>query len=285
MTLISQQRIPFVKMSGTGNDFLILDNRNSILEESAYSRLAQLLCRRQHSLGADGVIFIESSEIADFRWRFYNCDGSEAEMCGNGSRCVARYAYLRGLSKAHCRFESKVGIIQSQIYQDKVRVLLTNPKALRLNYNLNIDGRPLKVSSIDTGVPHAVIEVKNLQEFAEGNLIELGKTVRNHPFFQPTGTNVNFIEIIDSSSLRIRTYERGVENLTLSCGTGMVASAILTHAHGMTQSPVRIVSDGGVTEVFFECEDNNYSGVYLQGEARYLCEGEFTREALEVNHV
>lgn len=228
--------IAFTKMSGTGNDFIIIDNRDQIVGKGQMADLAARICRRQFSVGADGLILIENSERADFRWQFYNGDGSEAEMCGNGARCAARYAYARGIAPANMHFETIAGLIEAQIVGKNAKIRLTQPTDIVLSRAVDIDGQAKEIHSINTGVPHVV-------HFVEGNndtpVREWGRHIRHHKLFEPAGTNVNFVQL-PADEMYVRTYERGVEDETMACGTGAVASAIIAALHGHVTSPVRV---------------------------------------------
>jgi len=273
-------KIKFTKMSGTLNDFIIIDNRSLILDADHLSDWVKKICARKYSVGADGLILIEKSEKADFKWRFFNCDGSEAEMCGNGSRCAARFAYLEGITSPNLTFETLAGIIKAQVNDNRVKVQMTDPTHIKLDTTLTIEGSPVKLSRINTGVPHVVIEVGNLSDFGLPTLLTLGRTIRTHKFFEPQGTNVNFIEPLDFSHIKVKTYERGVEDITYAFGTGVVASALIAHAKKMVKSPVEVETPGGKLMVYFEFDGKNYSKVFLEGDARVIYRGELTDESV-----
>lgn len=267
------QEIDFTKMNGSGNDFIIIDHRSGFLKDESLPLFVQLVCQRRESVGADGLILIESSEIADFKWRFFNADGSEAEMCGNGGRCVARYAYEKAIAGPKLSFETRAGIIHAEMKsREGVLLQLSPPTHVRSNFNLMVDNQALSLSSINTGVPHVVVPVEHIEDVP---VTELGRKIRFHPEFQPAGTNVNFVHIIDSSHLTIRTYERGVEDETLACGTGAVASALLAAAAGKAASPVDVKTRGGeVLTIHFDNEGGNtFSQVHLEGDTCLVFEG------------
>ncbi|MGW8161724.1 MAG: diaminopimelate epimerase, partial [Desulfobulbales bacterium] len=238
----TQMPIPFVKMSGTGNDFILIDHRTPRLTREIMPEFTRLICRRRFSIGADGLIFIEHSDNADFKWLFFNGDGSEAEMCGNGARCAARFAYMNGIAPAHMRFETIAGIIEANVSDVNVSILMTPPKDFVLNRAVQLNDRIVTLHSVDTGVPHAVIFV---DDFARFDICEVGRTIRFHKDFMPAGTNVNFVQRQENEVLKVRTYERGVENETLACGTGATAAALIAAALGQAKSPVDIVTSGG----------------------------------------
>lgn len=268
-----------MKMSGSGNDFILIDHRNPILSEGQMKDFARKVCQRRISVGADGLILIERSERADFKWRFFNSDGSEAEMCGNGGRCAARFAYLKGISGASLRFETLAGILSAQVEGKRVRLEFTRPHNLRLDETLLIDGKEQKISSINTGVPHVTIFVEDLERV---DVLSLGRIIRFHPHFAPQGTNVNFLHLEKEDQLNIRTYERGVEDETLACGTGVVASALIAAFKGLVKPPVSIKTKGGeILVVDYEMEANEIKRVFLQGDVHIIYEAEMWEEAYQ----
>jgi diaminopimelate epimerase len=274
--------LAFSKMSGAGNDFIIIDHRTPRIPEGEQPELARRLCRRMFSVGADGLILIENSAAADFRWRFYNADGSVAEMCGNGARCAARFAFVKGIAGAAAMsFETQAGIIEAEVREDDtVRLRMTPPHDFRTDLSLVLDGRERRLSSVNTGVPHTVLFFDDGEEL---RVREWGKRVRFHPLFQPAGTNVNFVQVIGENTIRVRTYERGVEDETMACGTGAVASALFTALNGLAASPVAVVSSGGERlTILFDLlpEGPGADNVFLQGPARMIYEGQVTAEAL-----
>ncbi len=270
--------LPFVKMSGTGNDFIIIDHRRPAVHPEAMAEFAALVCRRKFSVGADGLIFIEESETADFRWRFFNGDGSVAEMCGNGARCAARFAYMHGIAPARMRFETIAGIIEASVSDINVAIKMTAPKNLELHRTIEVEGKPMELHSIDTGVPHAVCFVKDVENT---DVCGLGSRIRHHKTFMPAGTNVNFVGSTNKG-LKVRTYERGVEDETLACGTGATAAAIIAALTGRATSPVDIITSGGDTlTISFDCVgDAGADNVFLKGPAHVIYRGELNKEAL-----
>ena len=272
--------IPFVKMSGTGNDFILIDHRSRFIPEERQAEFARAVCRRMFSVGADGLIFIENSDVADFKWQFYNSDGSLAEMCGNGSRCAARFALEKGIvcSKTMC-FETLAGIIEAEVNEDtSVRVQLTNPHDYRAGLEIELDGNVRRISFLNTGVPHAVIFV------AENgyDVRRWGKIIRFHQMFAPQGANVNFVTVRETGDLLVRTYERGVEDETRACGTGAVAAAIIAAMENKTHSPVSITTSGGdeLLVAFDLLKDGSVDKVFLTGPTRLVYRGELSAESL-----
>lgn len=271
------RKIPFSKMSGNGNDFIIIDHRRRLIKEDALKSFIRSVCRPHLSVGADGLILIERSRKADFKWRYFNSDGGEAEFCGNGARCAARYAHLKKIGGRRLSFETRAGIIQADIRQDRVKVNFPSVGDLRLNLKLPLDGQFWAVHFVDTGVPHAVHYVDKVQD---ADVAGLGPRVRHHSLFDPEGANVNFVSLEDSHSLKIRTYERGVEAETLACGSGAVAAALITGVLGKGQSPMSVFpSSGGVLRVYFRWDGSSFSDVYLEGDAMWIYDGQLWEDA------
>jgi len=266
--------LEFSKMSASGNDFVMIDNRDG----KVYDRFPDILdfvakiCRFHHSVGADGVILIENSTNYDFRWRFFNADGSEAEMCGNGGRCAARFAFMNGIASEKLAFETIAGIIKAEVHGQKVKLQLTKPADMKLDYPVGLGDKELFVSSVNTGVPHAVLLVSDIDLVP---VDELGRMIRHHKVFGKKGTNVNFVEVLDKDNVKVRTYERGVEGETLACGTGAVASGVILTEKSLVSSPVNIHTKGGeVLKIYINDE------VYLEGDTRLIYKGELHEEAL-----
>ncbi len=269
--------IDFFKMSGSGNDFILIDNRDGSLAVGDCVAFAKSVCRRKVSVGADGLFIIEKSEKVDFRWRFFNADGSEAAMCGNGARCAARFAYLTGIAGAQMSFETGAGIIDAEVRGDIVKVRLTEPYGLALDEQIRIDNQILFVHSINTGVPHAVHFLHDLEGF---DVFTTGRAIRTHDHYRPAGTNANFVTVVDDHTLRVRTYERGVEDETLACGTGSVASALIAAVKGHVESPVDVrVQSGELLRIYFEKTAVGFTKVYLEGKVKVVYQGKLWDEA------
>ena len=265
--------IVFTKMSGSGNDFIIIDNRDPVIEDSAKRDFVRQICVPKLSVGADGVIFVENSNKADFKWDFYNADGSSPEMCGNGGRCVAKYAHVKKIASEKMSFETPAGIITAEIKESYVRIKLTAPEDLQRNLNIDLNGKIFKVDSLNTGVPHAIVYSDDI---ANEDVRKIGRGIRAHPVFSPGGTNVDFVQKQGEGLLRVRTYERGVEDETLACGTGVVASALLASQADLVKPPVRVLTQGGeVLIVDFETVngDGGFKEVFLEGLAKIVFEG------------
>lgn len=258
--------VTFHKMHGCGNDFVLIDNRRLGLAVEHMADWARGICRRAFSVGADGLIFLESpprgkTGEVHYRWHFYNADGSRAAMCGNASRCAARLAVELGLAPAEHAFLSDAGVIRARLLgPDTVKVRLTPPKDMRPHIQLTAAGQDLTVHFVDTGVPHVVLFAKDVKAL---DLKTLGPALRFHERFQPAGTNANLAQVQDRAHLLLRTYERGVEDETHACGTGAVASVVLANALGLTGAEVGVTTSGGETlGVSLEPD-----GVFLSGKA------------------
>lgn len=271
-----KKRIPFSKLNGSGNDFLIVDNRGKVMRGIDLPAFVAKVCDRSRSIGADGMIFIERSRRADFRWNFFNADGSAAEMCGNGGRCAARYAFERRIAPRAMAFETLAGIVRAEVSGRRVKLQMTPPRGLALSQTLSLDGKTISYSFLDTGVPHAVLFVPDLEAI---DLAGTGRAIRYHKAFAPRGTNVNFAQAA-GGAVRVRTYERGVEGETLACGTGAVAAGILAALHGLARPPVAIRTRGGETlTIHFVPERDGFGDVFLEGDTAWACDGVINEEA------
>jgi len=276
--------IPFMKLSGSGNDFILIDNRGLVVDPRLAASLAAKVCRHRLSVGGDGLILLERSRRAHFRWRLFNADGSEAEFSGNGARCAARFAYLKRIAPRRMRFETLAGIIEAEMVSGSfgreskrvreptaVKVRFPDPTGLRLHLRVPINGIDREAHFIDTGVPHCVYVVDDPETV---DLVGIGRPTRYHELFRPAGTNVNFIKILDPHRIEIRTYERGVEDETLACGTGSIASALIASLLGKVESPVTLIPRSGLElTVYFSSRGESFTDVYLQGDARAVAEG------------
>jgi diaminopimelate epimerase len=279
---LTQMPLPFVKMSGTGNDFILIDHRKPRLAREIMPEFVRLVCRRRFSVGADGLIFIEQSDTHDFKWLFFNGDGSEAEMCGNGARCAARFAYFYGIAPAHMRFETVAGSVEAKVADIQVSIRITEPRDMLLERTVTVDGSPVVLDTVDTGVPHAVLFVDDCSRV---DIRGLGSKIRFHEEFMPAGTNVNFVQCREDGSLMVRTYERGVEDETLACGTGATAAALIAAVRGRAAAPVEVVTAGGDRlSILFELDaDGKAANVFLKGPAHFIYSGELNAEALYDN--
>lgn len=262
-------KIEFTKMSGAGNDFIVIDNRNAIIKDNA--AFASKFCDRHWGIGADGLLLVESSKKADYKMMYYNADGSYGGMCGNGGRCIAMFTYLKKIAKANHTFEALDHIYSASINSDNVSLQMKNPIRLKLNQKLRIEKKQIVYHSINTGSPHIVIDISefNKKTDLEGfDVDRWGKLLRWHKIFAPAGTNVNFIKILKDNVIQIRTFERGVEAETLACGTGSVASAIIACKRWNLRNPINVIPTSKVSlEVNFDNVDKNIQNVRLIGPA------------------
>jgi len=292
------KKIPFMKFSGAGNDFIVVDNRTRVMDPGKVPAFVASVCTRHLSVGADGLIFIEKSPKAHFRWRYYNNDGREADFCGNGARCVARFAYLKRVAPKKMRFEGAAGVVEAMVDGERVTVRVPDPTGLRLNIRLDIPphrrrktdlaappspghqmGMALEGHAITTGVPHFVYFV---HDTSTAEVIGLGRQIRRHAAFKPAGTNVDFVEVVDQHTIRIRTYERGVENETLACGSGAIAAALIAAVVHKVESPVSVVPlSRSPLAVSFRMDGPRFTDITLAGEARAVYEGSMDSNAWE----
>ena len=272
------ETIEFWKMNGSGNDFILIDNRKGVVAEEDMGRLVERVCRRRESAGADGLIFLAESAQYDFAWRYFNADGGEVDMCGNGTRCIARFAYLKGIVGTKMTFETRTGPVSAEVMGRVVKVLMPDPSGLQLDINLPREREWLTVDYINTGVPHVVVQVDNL---GEHSVIDQGRSIRYDPLFSPEGTNANFIKVHGPDLIEARTYERGVEDETLACGTGAIASVLVASARGMVDSPVRVKTRGGEElKIHFDKEGDRFERVWLEGGTSIAYQGQLHEEAL-----
>ena len=270
--------LPFTKMVGAGNDFIVVENLPANID---LKKFTIQICARQTGLGADGVLVLEHSPKADYKMRIINSDGSEAEMCGNGARCMAAYIVRhRKEKKKQFSMETLAGLILAEAKNETAKVRLSEPNNYRPDIRLDVNGRPLHVSYIDSGVPHTIIFVDGL---ATIDVQSLGKLIRFHKHFQPRGTNVNFVEQIDADLIELRTYERGVEAETLACGTGAVASALIAYLHAHSEIKNKKgafmkvkTKSGEILDVSFDLREGKISNVWLKGSAKFIAQGEYS---------
>jgi diaminopimelate epimerase len=274
----------FTKMNGAGNDFILIDNRARDIRLD-HSQIARL-CDRHRGIGADGILLLElPANRADFRMRYFNADGGEAEMCGNGARCFARFANRVARTGKKISFETPAGVISAELADSLVTLRMTEPTDLRLNVKLSVEAAPRRFSRdqsateasrllhfINSGVPHVVIPVPKIDDI---DVRREGAAIRHHKMFSPSGANVNFIETREPDKIAIRTYERGVENETLACGTGIVASALVFAATENASGPIHVIARGGdELQVDFETIDGSFCNVTLTGPAEFVFDGE-----------
>ena len=270
--------IAFTKMNGSGNDFVSIDNRAAVAPSDLPSFIRGI-CRRKLSVGADGLILIEDDADHDFKWQFFNADGSRAEMCGNGARCAARFAFVNGIAGARMTFGTDAGTIAAEVLGEDVKLRMTDPGDPVCDDALSLAAGVQKVCSINTGVPHVIVETDELEAVP---VVELGREIRHHAHYAPAGTNVNFMTVRKPGAIAVRTYERGVEDETLACGTGCVASALIAAVRYDWSSPIAVTTrSGGVLTIHFEREAQAFAPVYLEGDARIVYAAELQADALK----
>lgn len=277
----------FFKYHGAGNDFVLIDNRDAQIGEGGKADLARRLCDRRFGIGGDGLILVEASEQADVKMRIFNPDGSEPEMCGNGIRCTAKHVHDGGIEKDEIAIETLAGIKDVQVSGEEnatyVRVNMGKPLLERkdipaigegrlLKETLEIDGDEIEIYAVNTGVPHVVIFVENIKQ---ADVVNIGRKVRNSALF-PQGTNVNFLEITCANLFKIRTYERGVEDETLACGTGITAAGVVSVISGEAdpEEPIEIIATGGTVYVDVEMKGMEIETAFMNGPAERVFEGE-----------
>jgi diaminopimelate epimerase len=295
------RKIEFYKLQASGNDFILINNHHSLLTTHQLREFTKRFCQRKLGIGADGLLVVEPSKIADFKMRIFNPDGTEVEMCGNGARCVALWASHKLQVTGHrppvtsyqFKLETKAGVIESQLTSQKseiknwgeVRMKMVAPFDLKLDLPIKIFGRRIKVNFINTGVPHTVIFVEGLEKINVGHV---GRVIRFHRKFKPAGTNVDFVEVLDDNLIKLRTYERGVEAETLACGTGVVASAIVSSYKSQVSSlksqvkscKFRVLTKSGeILKVYLAKKNNGIENVWLEGRAYLVYKGEIDLEA------
>jgi diaminopimelate epimerase len=261
--------IKFTKMVATGNDFVVLDNRDLSFGYKLPA-LSKKLCDRTAGVGADGVLVVQKSKTADFKMRIFNPDGSEPDMCGNGSRCIALFARLRGIAASPMRIETNAGILHAKVTGTSAVINMTQPEGIKGPITLNINKNKYVVYHVNTGVPHAVCFVKDVDSI---DINALGKSIRYHRVFAPEGVNFDIVSPKDKISIFMRTYERGVEKETLACGTGAAASAVISCLFRGMKSPVRVFARGGMLKVYLKRKENIFSSVLLEGRVREVFSG------------
>ncbi len=267
-------KIPFMKMNGCGNDFMVVDNRQGIMNQYNLPNFIRQVCARRVSVGADGFMMVEESSKADFKMRYFNADGSEGEMCGNGARCISRFAYLQGAAENEMTFETIAGIYESKIVGDNVCLKFppVSMNDLQLYQTHEFEGETLDFHYAPVGVPHVVIYRDDVDTMDYKELFTLGRKIRYADIFS-AGTNVNFLKISDENNIIIRTYERGVEDETLACGTGSTASAIISCLLGKTKSPVSMHTRAGILKIYFNIKEDIIDDLYMEGNAKVVVEG------------
>lgn len=265
-------KIPFYKMHGAANDFILVDDRAGTFPIDDRAWIAWVSARRT-GVGCEGVILIQPSQTSSFRMRFLNPDGGEVEMCGNGARCVARLAHEIGAAPARMTIETVAGQLQAEMTDGGlVRLTMTEPADWRPTLALRLGGETVACGFVNSGVPHVVVKVPDV---ASVDVARLGAAIRHHEEFKPKGTNANFVQVTGPSAIRVRTYERGVEAETPACGTGMVASALVLARAGRISLPAVVVPASGDTlHVGASVREGRWTDVTLTGPAEHVFRGE-----------
>ncbi|MBI4399920.1 diaminopimelate epimerase [Candidatus Micrarchaeota archaeon] len=277
------ETVNFIKMHGTGNDFVIIDERKKILvKDKEKHGLALKLCDRHFGIGADGIIFISNSKKNDMKMRIINSDGSEAEMCGNGIRCLALYA-ASSSKKKKFKVQTLAGLIQPEVIGNDVRVSMGKPrlkcKEIPMNFNkttclneiLNVPGfGTFTISAVSMGNPHVIIFTNNLNEI---NLERLGPAIETHSIF-PKKTNVHFVQVLNKNEIKIRTWERGA-GITLACGTGATGCAVVCNLLNKTGEKIKVHVPGGELSIELVKKRGTITNTFMTGPATEVYKGSF----------
>lgn len=278
------KKITFTKMSGAGNDFIVIDKKNNPFF-SAEPELVKKLCKRRTGIGADGLITIQNDSEYDFSMNYFNSDGTTGALCGNGARCIIKYAYItKRFNSNETKFLFNDDIFTGIVHnKSEIEFNLHSPKEIRRNFYIEINDQKLKVNYVNVGTPHVVIKISDIPNELGNNsddiekipVNKLGRKIRYHQYFAPEGVNVNFIDV-KNGSLLIRTYERGVEDETLSCGTGAVSSAIIASLNEGINPPVKLLTKSEeYLIVNFESNNDEFNKLSLTGNASVIYNGEF----------
>lgn len=274
--------IPFTKVHGNGNDFVVIENLDRRFAADDLSRIARALCHRKTGIGADGILVVEPSEKADLTMRIFNSDGSEGEMCGNGARCFARYAFETKLAGPVLDFETLAGTMHAEVKAPDVVLDMGTIDCSRglFDETVSLLGETFPLAALRVGVPHCAVFMEDLAVRSRNDLVLLGRTLRHDSLRFPQGVNVNFVQNLGEGKILVTTYERGVEDLTDSCGTGSTMSAIAAAKRWGLSSPVRVLNPGGVNTVYLEWEEDGRScRVRLEGRTAMVARGTALEEA------
>ena len=272
----------FTKMHGAGNDFIIINNIDGAIPESVLPELAAGLCAQHVSVGADGMMVVAAPrQGGDFRMIFYNSDGSLGEMCGNGARCIARYGYENGLSGETQRIETTAGLVTGQRVTKRLyKVRLNDPSVIDLHRSVSVGGTAYNCAYIelgDPGIPHAIVLMPDWDERDHDMLRALGRTLRFAEDF-PRGANVSFVKVVDVGHVKAITYERGVEDFTLACGTGCGSIAAALRLLGLSSDELAISMPGGELTVSLTASGGSVQDIYLTGPTNVVCTGDILDE-------
>ncbi len=262
-------KIEFVKMSGAGNDFIVIDNRSAMIVDGA--DLARKICDRHWGVGADGLLLLESSDKVSYRMMYYNADGSIGGMCGNGGRCIAMFAFQKKIVGKEHKFEALGHIYTASIMAEDVSLNMQDPVSISKTRHLSIGKKKIAYQFIDTGSPHIVIDIAELSKNGDLDGLNVkywGKILRWQKIFTPAGTNVNFMKKLESGAIQLRTYERGVEAETLACGTGSIATAIIASMKWKLRPPITIIPTSKIPLIVeFDLNGSSIQTVKLSGPA------------------
>jgi len=255
-------KISFSKYHGTGNDFIIIDNKNNSIQLT--TQQINFLCNRRFGIGADGLMFLQQAKDYDFEMKYFNADGKEGSMCGNGGRCIVQFAFDNGIIKDNYQFIAIDGVHEAKFNDAKTI-------QLKMQDVLQVEQRIDNSFVLNTGSPHYIKQISSLQNF---NIVEQGKLIRYNNEFKENGINVNFVQLLNDNTINVRTYERGVEDETLSCGTGVTASALVFAYNQKGFNQINIKTLGGNLSVSFEKENNHtYKNIWLCGSATFVYNG------------
>lgn len=275
----------YTKMNGAGNDFIIINNIIEKIPKERFSYLASKLCTRRLSIGADGIMFVDKAENdGDYKMHFFNEDGSEGEMCGNGARCICRYGFEKGLAGEEQRVETLSGLVEGKrIDKRNYKVKLNRPSIFKEDYPLDYNGKIYDCSYIELGepgLPHIVVELPGFQEMAEEDLYKIGKGLRSHKKLAK-GANINFYSISDNGDLYARTFERGVEDFTLACGTGAGSIGFTLIKKGEIKGELaKVIMPGGTLTIYIEQNNQKYEDIIISGITNMVSEGSILDEEL-----
>lgn len=254
-------KLQFYKYQGTGNDFVIVDNRQELITKNDTKKI-QKICDRKFGVGADGCILLEDSEAYDFKMIYFNADGNESTMCGNGGRCIVAFANYLGIIKSETTFEAIDGLHYAVVNDNEVDLQMQNVTEVQVNDDYCF---------LNTGSPHHVQFENAIADF---DIKSIGAAIR-HDVYGKEGSNVNFVKKLSNNEFRVRTYERGVEDETLSCGTGVTAVAIAMHHTKQTSDKeINLLVEGGKLKVRFDYTNDVYTNVFLKGKAEQVFKGE-----------
>lgn len=273
---ILAKKINFMKMSGAGNDFIIIDNRATLITQGI-NMLARKLCSRRYSIGADGLILVENSKKASFRARFFNSDGSEFNLCGNGGRCVARFAFINVIASKRMSIETNVGCLSAEILINTVKLQMPFPIEIEMNKTIIVDEKKIKGHYIKIGDPHFIAFAKNINDMP---FYSIAKKMRSSESFGAEGSNIDLIMRKRENIFSIRTFERGVEQETLACGSGCVSAAIALHYLKYPYSIYIFETRSGFPlTVYLNTSDDEITNLALEGDARIIYKGDAYPEA------